>query len=54
MEPYMHYNTISLLLILTLETDRSGPWTIANHPVKVVVPPVTAHTQLEEISLLLF
>jgi len=48
------YDTISLLLVLTLETDRSGPWMIANHPVKVVVPPVTAHTELEEISLLLF
>jgi len=33
------YDTISLLLVLTLQTDRSGPWMIANHPVKVVVPP---------------
>lgn len=48
------YDTISLLLVLTLETDRSGPWMIDNHPVKVVVPPVIAHTELEEISLLQF
>lgn len=48
------YDTISLLLVLTLETDRSGPWMIANHPVKDVVLPVTAHTELEEIPLLLF
>jgi len=48
------YDTTSLLLVLTQETDRGGPWMIANHPVKVVVPPVTAHTELKEIPLLLF
>lgn len=48
------YDAISLLLVLTIETDRSGPWTITNHPMKVIVPPVTAHKVLEVIPLLLF
>jgi len=34
--------------------SRSGPWTIANHLVKIVVPTVTAYVELEEISALLF
>jgi len=46
--------TLNTSRTLPISGFRGGLWTIADHLMKIAVPPLTAYMELEEVSPLLY